>query len=228
MNQSVRFEQTRTQEEVYKKIHTPIVREILDYLWYFARVFVIVSLSYIFIKTSVFRSFMVEGKSMFPNYDSGQVVYVNKIAPKIGDIARGDTVVIDRKNEDCPTVSGKSSGGCFYIKRIIGLPGEQVKIEDGEVYIINQKYPEGVKLNETNYLKSDVKTYKNLHADNIKFISEKIPEKHYFLMGDNRPYSSDSRVFSFVPIEDIQGKEFFKKENGFFKLPKYNISNVNQ
>ncbi len=81
-------------------------------------------------------------------------------------------------------------GKDFYIKRIIGLPGETVKLVDGDVYIINQEHPAGVKLNET-YLNPE-NSGKTFAIGGISEFS--IPKDRYFVMGDNRQHSSDSRI----------------------------------
>ncbi len=223
----IKFEQTHTAPEIARRIHVSLGSEILDYVWYFIKVFVIVLLVYLFLKDNIFRSFEVDGASMKPNYATGQRVYVNKIAPDLGDIRRGDVVVIHRPDAGCPINTIHDS--CFYIKRVIGLPGEKIKLEDGDVSIINKQYPRGVKLDETAYLSKEVKTYPKLSVDSAtSFTTEELSSSQYYLMGDNRPFSSDSRVFGSVEKNEFQGKEFFRQDRGFFTLPQYNIPNTNQ
>jgi signal peptidase I len=86
----------------------------------------------------------------------------------------------------------------FYIKRIIGLPGEKIEISGGEVKIFNQENPRGFILNESDYLSQSEET----QGDQILQLSE----EEYFVMGDNRKYSSDSRSWGSVPKDDIIGK----------------------
>ena len=222
----VAFQKITNAREVHNKLQVSIWAELLDYLLYFIRVFVIVALLYVFLKDNVFRSFEVSGRSMYPNYDTGDIVYVNKLGPTFGDIKRGDVLVIHRPTESCPEVNDNTGkDNCFFIKRVIGLPGEKVIIENGDVLIVNREHPQGVKLDEAAYLKSDIKSYASIKQDTQRKVTDEVPQGSYFLMGDNRMNSVDSRVFGFVSKSDIQGKEFYRRDKGFFNLPQYNIAN---
>ena len=81
-----------------------------------------------------------------------------------------------------------------FIKRVIGLPGEHIKIEDGKVYINGEEYKE-------DYLQEDVKTT----ASGV-FTDFVVPENYVFAMGDNRDESTDCRSFGFIPLEKIEGR----------------------
>lgn len=122
----------------------------------------------------------VESVSMQPTLYAGNFVVVNKMAYKYGEPSRGDIIVFryppDPEQEP-------------YIKRVIGLPGEQVQIFDGKVMI------NGVPIQEP-----------YLVADTIQGGEWSVPEGSLFVMGDNRRNSSDSRSWGFVPIENVIGK----------------------
>lgn len=136
---------------------------------------------------------VVEGTSMLPVLHDGERLLVNKLvyykiqSVSWGHIERGDVVVFWYPKE--PDKS--------YVKRVIGLPGETVEVRNGVVYI------NGEQLNET-YLSND-------HNQNLgSFPPKKVDEHYFFVMGDNRDNSSDSRYWGLVPEKYIYGKAFFR------------------
>ncbi len=137
------------------------------------------------------RPFQVNGSSMYPTFTNGEYVFTNLLSVRFGPLKRGDVVVFN-----APPSQDKD-----YIKRFIGLPGEAVKIEGGYIYV------NGKKLNESAYLVSDVMTDARGFAHEGQDI--KVPDKNYFVMGDNRLHSSDSRDWGLVPAEKIIGKSAF-------------------
>jgi signal peptidase I len=155
---------------------------------------------------------VVEGTSMLPELHDGERLLVNKLvyykiqSVSWGHIERGDIVVFWYPHD--PDKS--------YVKRIIGLPGERVRIMSGVVYINDQPLKEP-------YLDTE-------HNQSLPSISEKLVEQHhYFVMGDNRDNSSDSRYWGLVPEKYIYGKAFFRYwkpqnigflEHGEYDLPK--------
>jgi len=122
----------------------------------------------------------VESISMQPNLYAGDFVIVNKLAYKLGTPARGDIIVF-RYPPDPTQVP--------YIKRVIGLPGDNVHIADGKVYVNNEVIPEP-------YLS----VVTNRGGDWT------VPANSLFVMGDNRNNSSDSRSWGMVPMENVIGK----------------------
>ncbi len=126
------------------------------------------------------ENFRIEGYSMEPNFHDGQFLLVNKIAYKIGHPARGDVIIFH-----FPLNETKN-----YIKRVIGLPGETVQIKAGRVYINGVLMQEQFPFEHAEYDYGP----KTLSAD------------EYFVLGDNRPESSDSHYWGPVPTRDIVGK----------------------
>ncbi|MBK9529079.1 MAG: signal peptidase I [Acidobacteria bacterium] len=149
----------------------------------------------VFILFGVFfvQPVVVEGTSMLPQLHDGERLLVNKLVYyKIqnfswGHIERGDIVVFWFPND--PDKS--------YVKRVIGLPGETVELRGGRVFV------DGKELNEE-YL--DKEYTQSMPPP----LSKKVDEHHYFVMGDNRDNSSDSRYWGLVPEKYIYGKAFFR------------------
>ncbi len=136
----------------------------------------------------------VEGQSMMPKLHDQDRIFVNKFIYPLrewfGDkepIKRGDIVVLLFPND--PSKS--------YIKRVIGLPGEKVEIHDGKLFIDGEQV-------EENYLDTDY-----LSHDSTPIPTE-VTAHHYFVMGDNRNNSSDSRSWGLVPEKYIYGKAIFR------------------
>lgn len=166
----------------------------------------------VFILFGVFavQPVVVEGTSMEPQLNDGERLLVNKlIYYKIdgvswGHLDRGDIVVFWYPKE--PDKS--------YVKRIIGLPGETVEVRNGKVFI------DGEELKE-DYLDDG-------HNRTLpSFSPRKVEEHHYFVMGDNRDNSSDSRYWGLVPEKYIYGKAFFRywkpSEMGFLEHGAYDL-----
>ncbi|MDP2637842.1 MAG: signal peptidase I [Candidatus Levybacteria bacterium] len=150
-------------------------------------VFAIFLVIYLFL----FRPFQVSGNSMHPNFLDREYVLTNLITLKFGNPKLGDVIVF--KAPLNPEID--------YIKRVIGVPGDNVLIKNGDVYLNGQI------LNQNLFLDPSVKTYGG------SFLKENIPvtvpPESYFVLGDNRSGSSDSREWGFVPIRMIIGKSFF-------------------
>ncbi len=128
----------------------------------------------------------VVGTSMFPTYHNGEHLIANKIVYRYSKPKRGDVVIF------------KYSADQDFIKRIIGMPGDEVSIKDGRYYI------NGSLLDEAKYLDSTVYTS---GGDYLKEGEETtVPDGMYFVSGDNRPHSSDSRAFGPIAFNDIKGK----------------------
>jgi signal peptidase I len=125
---------------------------------------------------------------MEPNFYNGDYLIIDEITYRLEDPERGDVVVF--RFPDDP--------GQFFIKRIVGLPGETIEIEGNEVVIWNETYPNGFILNESFYLSKDQHTVGNMRL--------KLDGDEYFVMGDNRLESSDSRRWGPVDEDHIIGR----------------------
>lgn len=141
------------------------------------------------IRMFIAQPFVVSGESMFPTFHDGQYLVVDEISYTIYGPHRGDVVIFKYPNDPSR----------FFIKRIIGLPNETVQIKDNVVTIINAENPEGFVLEE-NYVNEE------FSATGI----HKVGKDEYFVMGDNRNRSSDSRVWGMLPRKLMVGRAFLR------------------
>lgn len=167
--------------------HNP-TKDFLYFLWDLVKTGVVVFLIAFSIRHFLIQPFIVDGGSMLPTLIDDEYLLAEKLSYLIGDPKRGDIIIF--KYPKNPTNS--------YIKRIIGLPGETVEIENNNVTIRTQDNSEGMILNET-YLAAGSET---LSPDNKK-ITLTLDGGEYFVMGDNREHSSDSREWGVMPEENI-------------------------
>lgn len=183
--------------DALRKIYLFFV-DIIQTLLLAAAVFLVI---YVFL----FRPFQVNGNSMYPNYYHGEYVLTNIISLHFEGPALGDIIVF--KSPSDPEKD--------FIKRVIGTPKDTILIKNGGVYV------NGKRLDESAYLDPSVITY---GGSFIKEDGEVTAAKdEYFVLGDNRSSSSDSREWGFVPRKSIIGKSFFvywpPKSIGFVKNP---------
>lgn len=154
--------------------------------WEVAEVILIAVVTVFIVRTFLMQPFLVSGASMEPNFSTGNYLLIDELTYRFRTPERGEVVVFKYPND--PSV--------YYIKRIIGLPGERVIVNNGEVMIINKNYPEGKKIDEV-YLSGHLKT-----LGNIDIV---LNGDDYFVMGDNRSFSYDSRSWGPLPKDNIIG-----------------------
>jgi signal peptidase I len=138
----------------------------------------------------------VNGKSMVPNFEDGDYVLTDKISYRFGKPARGDVIVFHAP----PSAQCSAGTGCDFIKRVIGLPRDTVEVKDGQIYINSSE------LSET-YLPPDFSTQPGEYTRQGLVT---LGESEYFVAGDNRSYSSDSRTWGPIDKSMIVGKAFFR------------------
>ncbi|MFY4773570.1 signal peptidase I [Metabacillus sp. RGM 3146] len=145
------------------------------------------------IRWFLFEPYMVEGSSMFPTLKDGEKLFVNKTVHYIGKVQRGNIVIIDGEKENL-----------HYVKRVIGLPGDTIEAKDDKVMVNGKVLPEPyLKHNESEAMQLGL----HLTAD---FGPKKVPEGMYFVMGDNRLNSMDSRNgLGLIKQNRIVGKSEF-------------------
>jgi signal peptidase I len=143
------------------------------------------------IRYFIFQPFFVQGQSMEPNFENGDYLIVDEISYRFQDPQRGEVVVF--RYPQNPSLR--------YIKRIIGLPGETVEIKNGVITIYQGNSNREV-LDESNYLSPILQTPGDLRMT--------LNENEYFVLGDNRLASYDSRRWGILPQKNIIGRVFFR------------------
>lgn len=165
------------------------MKNLFSFLWEIAKIVVLALLIVLPIRYFLFQPFFVDGQSMEPNFKDGNYLIVDELSYRLRSPERGEVVVFNYPKDPSKR----------YIKRIIGLPEEIIEIASGKIYITNE---EGKKeLNESEYLPS-IYT-----SGNIKIV---LAKEEYFVLGDNRAASSDSRSWGTLPEENIIGQAFFR------------------
>lgn len=166
------------------------MKKVILFFWDILKIFVIAAAIVVPIRYFLFQPFFVKGESMAPNFSDGDYLIVDEISSYFNGPQRGEVIVF--RFPDNPSQR--------FIKRVIGLPGETIEINDSKITI--SKNEESKILDESPYLASSVKT-KGVLKITLK-------NNEYFVMGDNRNFSFDSRSFGPVPKDKIIGRVFLR------------------
>ena len=165
--------------------------EILAFVWETVKV-VVISLAIILpIRYYLVQPFFVKGASMEPNFEDGDYILVDELSFRFRDAERGEVIIFRFPQQPSQ----------FFIKRIIGLPEETVQVKDNQVTVFNEENPEGFVLSET-YLAPEQKT--------LGTMTTKLDDNEYFVLGDNRLQSSDSRRWGPVNQNLVMGRAFLR------------------
>ncbi len=179
---------------------------ILKNAWDLIKFAIIALIIVIPIRMFIAQPFIVSGSSMYPTFRNGQYLIADEISYIVGNPKRNDIIIF--RYPDDPSR--------FFIKRVIGLPNEEINIKDGKITIINKTNPKGFVLAQP-YLRQKF----NFTG------SYKTGNKQYFVMGDNRKESLDSRIWGMLPDKLVTGRAVLRLLP--FKyisyLPGYYISN---
>jgi len=162
------------------------MKHFLYSIWEIAEVVLIALIAVFIVRSFLIQPFLVNGASMEPNFSSGDYLIIDEISYRLRAPERGEVVVFHYPNDE----------STYFIKRIIGLPGERIMLKDGKIRIFNNQQPQGF-LIEENYLPSYVSTYGD--KDVI------LKDDEYFVLGDNRSASFDSRSWGALKKSEIVG-----------------------
>ncbi len=178
------------------------------FIWETIKIIIISLIIILPVRHYLIQPFYVKGQSMEPNFHDNEYLIIDEISYRFNQPARGEIVVLRYPQNPSE----------YYIKRIIGLPGERLVIDGGRVKIYNQEKPGGFILDESSYLADGVFT-----AGNVDLI---LKDDEYYVLGDNRESSKDSRYFGPLKREFIIGRTWLRgwpiSRFKVFKEPIYN------
>jgi signal peptidase I len=173
---------------------------------------------YLLIHNFVAQPFQVEQSSMVPTVLEGEYVLIDKVSPRFNDYQRGDIVVFTPPSDI-------QTGDVPFIKRVIGVPGDTIRLDNGRVYV-TPKGGVAVRLDEP-YINTDSsgKQEPTIPRDANGTTQWTVAPGTYFVMGDNRTVSEDSRVFGPIPRDLIIGRAWLRyfplDRIGFMNRPAY-------
>lgn len=205
----LRFKRSKDPKEIKKK----------SFLYEAGETLVIAFVLAMILRTFVVQAFYIPSSSMEDTLLINDMLLANKFIYYFVEPVRGD-IVIFRNQENAPQDSGKD----FIIKRVVGGPGDRLQIKNGELYVNGQRLDEP-------YIKEKCQHdwIRDIHASRdprngyplLTGSADEItvPPDHYFVMGDNRNNSRDSRWFGFLPRKDIVGRAMFR----YWPLPRIGL-----
>lgn len=186
-----------------------LLRQIYDFMVETIKVVFISLLIIIPIRYFLVQPFFVVGASMEPNFATGDYLIIDELSYFIRAPHREEVVVFH------PPFTDETRRRQYYIKRVIGLPGETVHIDGGKIVIINSEYPDGFTLEENYPTKGFTAT--------VGGRSWTLGREEYFVLGDHRNESADSRFFGPVPKDNIVGRAWIRA----FPLDKLDVLSNN-
>ncbi|PJE76715.1 signal peptidase I [Candidatus Uhrbacteria bacterium CG10_big_fil_rev_8_21_14_0_10_48_16] len=194
------------EEKLYKRFG-PVGGAVASFLFEVVQIVLISSAIIIPIRYFLIQPFYVKGASMEPNFYDHEYLIIDELTYRFRDPFRGEILVFRYPRDPSQ----------FFIKRIVGLPGETVEITGGNVIIYNVEHPNGLVLEEE-YLDDEQTNGK---------VRVTLGEDEYYVFGDNRDASLDSRSFGPIQSDDVIGRVWVRglpfSRMGTFDLPEYNL-----
>ncbi|OGZ17687.1 MAG: signal peptidase I [Candidatus Nealsonbacteria bacterium RBG_13_36_15] len=167
------------------------MKKILSFLWEVSKIIIIALAIVVPIRFFLFQPFIVKGSSMETNFHGGDYLIIDEISYRFRQPQRGEVIVFKYPHDPSQR----------YIKRIVGLPGETIEVKDGQIFV-SKENEETKLLDESPYLSEHQFTPGNLIVT--------LKENEYFVLGDNRVFSSDSRYWGAVAENYIVGRALFR------------------
>ena len=195
-----------TGEKIVNKTFPKIPQSIKDFIKETIQIVVLSLIIILPVRAYVAQPYIVSGASMDNTLQNGNYLIINEISYRFEEPKRGDVIVFKTPPAGLELQRLPLTKTVYYIKRIIGLPGETVEINGDKIKIYNKENPDGKVLSEPYvYINSSV-------PSQFSQIQSKTTLKsgEYFVMGDNRHNSSDSRLWGVLPEKNIVGKTFVR------------------
>lgn len=168
------------------------MKKILIFVWEIAKIVLISLVIIVPIRYFLIQPFFVKGASMEPSFNSGQYLIIDEISYRFSEPERGDAIVFKYPMDTSQ----------YYIKRIVGLPKETVEVSGGKVVIYKDDSDQGMVLDESLYVSEGTFTYGEIRIE--------LGSEEYFVLGDNRQASSDSRHWGALVDEYIIGRVWIR------------------
>lgn len=165
---------------------------VVKFFWELIKAFLVALVIIVPIRYFLVQPFFVRGASMEPTFHDGEYLLIDQLSYRFREPKRGEVIVFRFPRDPSQ----------FFIKRIIGLPGETVRIVDGQVVILNSQFQSGVLIDESDYLPDDLRTGGQVELS--------LGENQYFVLGDNRTASSDSRSWGSLTQDAIVGRAWIR------------------
>lgn len=183
-----------------------IFGQIASFFLELLKVALLAGVTIVLVRYFLFKPFYVKGKSMQPNFYEHDYLIIDELTYRFREPDRGEVVVFRPPNDEKD----------FYLKRVIGLPNERVVVEDGKVVVYNDEHPQGILIEEV-----------YLEEETTGAVSVTLGPDQYFVLGDNRDASLDSRRFGAIDVDAIVGRVWLRglplHRIGFFEHPEYNL-----
>jgi len=181
-----------------------------SFIWEIVKIFLLAFIIIVPIRVFLFQPFFVQGDSMKPTFENSEYLIINELGYKRTVVGLGEKKLFtvnyskELKRFDVVVFRYPKDPDKYFIKRVIGLPGEKIEVKNWKVKIYNAENPNGFTLDESAYLSDKVFT------SSPQETPWQLGPDEYFVMGDNRSGSSDSRLWGPVPKFDIIGKAIFR------------------
>jgi len=205
------MEEKKNTNEKWLAIRKKIIGVLVSaglFLFEMVKIAVLAGITIGLIRYYLFKPFYVKGASMEPNFFEKEYLIIDELSYRFREPVRGEVIVF--RYPENPKE--------YFLKRIIGLPGETIKISGGQILLYNQAHPEGISVDET-YLPEEIKT----EGDR----TIKIGDEQYFVLGDNRSNSFDSRRFGSISRSLIVGRAWLRgwpvTRAEIFEAPAFNF-----